>query len=206
MRCPVPGPDGFTRSSPIPRPASGGPRSSDFEIPASRSSTPGARASPARGEHRPRLHEAGAPPRPRPGGSIPRGTTRPPSRWPLPCLPGARAESEAELEVFLANHQVHRLAGGEGAYPVGVYREALVQGGLRVRRVWGPLDSAINAFPLVNARRSWSSSAGGWSVRDLGRLRPSKAERLPIVGAGVASRIAPYVPPGSMWSFLAARD
>ena len=116
------------------------------------------------------------------------------------------AESEAELEVFLANHQVHRLAGGEGAYPAGEYREALVQGGLRVRRVWGPLDSAINAFPLVSSQEELVEFRRRVVGPRLGRLRPSMAERLPIVGAGVASRIAPYIPPGSMWSFLAARD
>ena len=114
-------------------------------------------------------------------------------------------KSEAELEAFLANHQVHQLAGGEGAYPVDVYREALEAGGLRVRQVWGPLDSVINAFPLVQTQEELVEFRKHIIGPCLGRISPRVTIRLPIVGSHVMSRIEPYAPPGSMWSFLAER-
>lgn len=114
-------------------------------------------------------------------------------------------ENEAEMEVFLANHVVHQLAGGEGAHPLGAYLDAMREGGLRIRRVWSPLDSVINAFPLVRSQDElveWRRRVVG---PRLGRLRPTVAVRLPVVGDQVRGRIEPYMPPGSMWSFLAAR-
>ena len=44
-------------------------------------------------------------------------------------------ESQADLEIFLANHAVHQLAGGEGACSAQEYRSSReARGGLRVRR------------------------------------------------------------------------
>jgi SAM-dependent methyltransferase len=112
-------------------------------------------------------------------------------------------ESDDEMEEFLANHAVHQLAGGESAYPLSAYLGALRQGGLRVRMVLGPFDSVINAFPLVRSQAElveWRRKVVG---PRLGRLRPSLAVRLPMVGDDVRSRVEPYLAPGAMRSFVA---
>lgn len=56
--------------------------------------------------------------------------------------------SPRQLEVFLAKHPLHRLYGGERAYPLRDYILALRSAGLRVRRIYGPFDSVINYAPL----------------------------------------------------------
>ena len=113
--------------------------------------------------------------------------------------------SEADLETFLSNHAVHQLAGGEGAYSAEEYRSSLEAGGLRVRTSWTPLDSVINAFPLVRTEQELVEWRRGVVGPRLGRLSPRIAGRLPILGTQVWARLEPYMPPGSMWSFLARR-
>ncbi len=75
---------------------------------------------PARRERRRRLLAAGPPPRPRSARARPGVTAGPPSRRRR-TSPAASTvvESEADMQEFLANHAVHQLAGGEGAYSAG---------------------------------------------------------------------------------------
>jgi SAM-dependent methyltransferase len=114
-------------------------------------------------------------------------------------------DSEADLETFLANHEVHQLAGGEAAYPIETYLTAMNEGGLRVRKVWQPMDSVINAFPLVRSRQELIDLRVRLLGPRLGRVDPRWAGRLPLIGRRVRRVLEPYVPPGSMWSFLAER-
>jgi SAM-dependent methyltransferase len=114
-------------------------------------------------------------------------------------------EREEDLDTFLANHEVHQLAGGERAHQVETYLDAIRAGGLRVRRVWRPLDSVINAFPLVRSNEELADLRASLLGPPLGRLAPGWPERLPLIRRSVQRRLAPYMPPGSMWSFLAER-
>jgi SAM-dependent methyltransferase len=57
---------------------------------------------------------------------------------------------EAQLEAFLADHPLHRLHGGERAYPLEDYLAALESAGLIVVRSLGPYDTVINHFPESN--------------------------------------------------------
>lgn len=57
---------------------------------------------------------------------------------------------EAQLETFLAEHILHRLHGGERAYPVEEYLLALNSAGLRVAMSFAPYDIVINHFPESN--------------------------------------------------------
>ena len=109
---------------------------------------------------------------------------------------------EAELTAFLAAHPVHQLAGGENAFPLAAYRDAIRAAGLELQQVLGPWDSIINAYPA--ARTS----------AELAQLpRAALKRRLGVVG-GVASRI-PGVPrlvralrrgePGRLYSFVARK-
>jgi SAM-dependent methyltransferase len=113
--------------------------------------------------------------------------------------------SEEDLATFLAGHQVHQLAGGEGAYPLEVYLDAMRRGGLEIRRVWGPVDTVINAFPFVRNNeelRRFRAEVLGSPLAALG----GTAGRLPGIRSMVRRRLEPYVSvPGAMWSFLAER-
>ena len=52
-----------------------------------------------------------------------------------------------DLPVFLQNHPLHRLYGGENAYLLNQYRRALDVAGLRIVQQLGSLESPINYFP-----------------------------------------------------------
>lgn len=59
------------------------------------------------------------------------------------------AESPADLERFLAEHPTHHLVGGEHAYPLDAYVQAIERAGLRLLHVLGPWETIINAFPAA---------------------------------------------------------
>lgn len=54
---------------------------------------------------------------------------------------------DADLAVFLAQHPLHRLYGGENAYRLGEYKRAIKNAGIRMGRVLNPWASAINLHP-----------------------------------------------------------
>ncbi len=53
----------------------------------------------------------------------------------------------ADLQTFLDMHPLHHLYGGENAYLLGEYLEAIRTAGFRVEKVLNPLQSDINTFP-----------------------------------------------------------
>jgi SAM-dependent methyltransferase len=57
----------------------------------------------------------------------------------------------ADLQRFLDNHPLHRLYGGENAYPCSRYLTAMRQAGLRVSRVLRSFDSVVNYAPQTRA-------------------------------------------------------
>lgn len=54
---------------------------------------------------------------------------------------------ERDLQAFLRTHPLHVLAGGEHAYRLTDYLAAVTATGLKLKRVLGPYDSIVNAFP-----------------------------------------------------------
>lgn len=58
---------------------------------------------------------------------------------------------QSDLEVFLAQHPLHRFYGGENAYLLGEYVAALTKAGFELQRVLGPLDSPVNFAPRTEA-------------------------------------------------------
>ncbi|MGZ8674124.1 MAG: class I SAM-dependent methyltransferase [Solirubrobacterales bacterium] len=111
-------------------------------------------------------------------------------------------DDDDEMERFLAEHPVHRLAGGEGAHTLDGYLSGLAAGGLEVQRVWATYDSIINAFPIVQGAgelkkfRRW---VVGPPLAALGPL----AAKLPVTSGMVRKRFAPYIAAGRMYTFLA---
>lgn len=54
-----------------------------------------------------------------------------------------------DLKVFLKSHPLHHLYGGENAFLLKDYRQAITGAGLNLKFVYGPYDSVINYFPVT---------------------------------------------------------
>ena len=54
---------------------------------------------------------------------------------------------QGDLQRFLDSHPLHRFYGGENAFQLDEYRNALMRGGLDVIRILNPFQSDINLFP-----------------------------------------------------------
>ncbi|WP_441255993.1 methyltransferase domain-containing protein [Tardiphaga sp. 285_C5_N1_2] len=55
----------------------------------------------------------------------------------------------ADLDAFLQQHALHKFYGGENAFLLPEYLDAMQGAGLRVDSVMAPLDSPINYFPMT---------------------------------------------------------
>lgn len=62
-------------------------------------------------------------------------------------------ENDQQLSEFLENHPMHQLAGGENAYSLLVYLNAIRSAKLIVKKIIAPLDSVINAFPHARTNK-----------------------------------------------------
>jgi ubiquinone/menaquinone biosynthesis C-methylase UbiE len=59
--------------------------------------------------------------------------------------------SRQDLPTFLNNHPMHRYYEGENAYLLEEYLDAMKQAGLRIKKVFNPLSSDVNLYPLTQA-------------------------------------------------------
>lgn len=112
-------------------------------------------------------------------------------------------DDEKQLEEFLASHPIHQLAGGEGAFRLGEYVEAIEGAGLKVESILGPWDSVINAFP---AARDADELADYPSIFLGKRLGPvgERLGRNRVARALLWRRLGRPVP-GRMFSFFARK-
>jgi SAM-dependent methyltransferase len=53
-----------------------------------------------------------------------------------------------DLPIFLKNHPLHHLYGGEHAYLLKEYISAISQSGLSIGKMFGPFENVINYFPM----------------------------------------------------------
>jgi SAM-dependent methyltransferase len=112
--------------------------------------------------------------------------------------------STRQLRQFLAAHPLHSIYGGEHAYTLAAYRNALLRAGFTALRAIGPLESVMNYAPLTEsgliddvARRAARIPAGGEIARLLLRSRFRKQV------LKVLSRCDRK--PGRLYSFVATR-
>jgi SAM-dependent methyltransferase len=98
-----------------------------------------------------------------------------------------------DLPAFLTSHALHKFYGGENAYLLAEYQEAITRAGLMLERSLNPLQSDINLFPmtlddhrkLLAARlrlptvlvRPWLMAWYGERLNDPGRLYTFRARR-----------------------------
>lgn len=102
---------------------------------------------------------------------------------------------DADLAVFLAQHPLHRLYGGENAYRLDEYKRAIETAGIRLICVLNPWASAVNLYPRTAA--------------EIGKLIHA---RLPFVPAFVFTpsllrRLGWLLrSPGTSYSFVGVRE
>lgn len=99
-----------------------------------------------------------------------------------------------DLSVFLANHPLHKFYGGESAYLLAEYTEAIKAGGMRVDHVLNPMQSDINLFPatLASVKESWAK-----------KLRLPSGRWVPDFALALAGERSSV--PGRLYSFIATK-
>jgi len=113
--------------------------------------------------------------------------------------------NDAQLRRFLAEHPIHQVCGGENAYRLKEYRNAIRRAGMRLLRVIRPYDSAINLYPdtiaavTQRAERRLARIVGGTISRRVVALRIFA--RLLREALNLLRRR-----PGRLYSFLAVKE
>ena len=57
--------------------------------------------------------------------------------------------AKADLPIFLASHPLHELYGGENAFLLSEYHDAITGAGLKLAQSLNPLTSDINLYPMT---------------------------------------------------------
>ena len=112
--------------------------------------------------------------------------------------------NEKQLQVFLENHLLHKLHGGENAYTVDRYISNLKQSGLKLIKCFAPYDTVINHFPISNAEvRGWLFQA---LENKLGKFVASLLTKIPVIEKIYRSRLSRSCnSPGRLYSFLCTK-
>jgi ubiquinone/menaquinone biosynthesis C-methylase UbiE len=113
-------------------------------------------------------------------------------------------EGEAELQQFLRQHPVHQLTGGEHAYELHSYLEAIKGAGLRIDTVLDPWDSVINAFPTVRSKKELSNFPNALLKERYGAAG-AVIGLVPGVKGIVWKAIRKHKEPGRLYSFCASK-
>ncbi|MSQ79646.1 MAG: SAM-dependent methyltransferase [Flavobacteriaceae bacterium] len=61
-----------------------------------------------------------------------------------------------QMDGFLKNHGLHHLYGGENAFMLDEYQDAIERAGLYIKRQLGSYDSVINYAPMTKAKFRWN--------------------------------------------------
>lgn len=109
-----------------------------------------------------------------------------------------------QLKRFLAEHPVHRLAGGEHAFRLQEYLEAIRAAGFELEKVLGPWDSVVNAFPNVQTQAElgeFPHALFSQRLGALGRLASHIPGVIPLIWFYLKKRRKP----GRLYSELARK-
>lgn len=114
-----------------------------------------------------------------------------------------------DLGPFLETHPLHHLYGGENAFLLRDYLNAIRGAGLKVRRAWAPLESPINYYPLSEdtRRQRCLSFLPLKTLQAIGELitRPNGSMRQVILAWLARLFAGRDNTPGRLYSFLAVR-
>jgi SAM-dependent methyltransferase len=111
-----------------------------------------------------------------------------------------------DLAAFLESHPLHQLYGGENAFLLDEYLGAIRAAGLRILKVYGSCDSAINYFPETKAAMLERLHSPFKKYMGNSITRALLSEKMPWTNginrflAGRASRLD--TSPGRLYTFL----
>lgn len=108
-----------------------------------------------------------------------------------------------QMKIFLDTHPIHRLAGGENAFTLNTYIEAIRSAGLELREAFGHLDTVINSFPRVRTPDELRQLPQIALKRRFGVIGGA-ASRFPGVDA-IVWALLKRPTPGRMYTFLATK-
>jgi ubiquinone/menaquinone biosynthesis C-methylase UbiE len=111
---------------------------------------------------------------------------------------------DQQKKVFLEEHILHKLHGGENAYPVQTYISAIEEAGFQMQKLYAPFDTVINHFPASNAEiQRWFSEA---LSRKIGNSLASLLVNVKFAENGFRKRLSESCDaPGRLYSFLATK-
>lgn len=112
-------------------------------------------------------------------------------------------DNEEQLSRFLSEHPVHRLAGGENAWSLADYTDAIGGFGMTIIRVLGPWDSIVNAFPAVHSQEEMSDAPAVLLAHRFGPIG-NVLGHLPVVKQIVWRRLRRRKA-GRLYSFIATK-
>jgi ubiquinone/menaquinone biosynthesis C-methylase UbiE len=113
------------------------------------------------------------------------------------------ADNPRQLQIFLKRHPIHQLVGGEHAFQLPQYLEAIEQSGLHLIQAFGPWDSLINAYPSARTPAELADLPRTLLTRKLGP-RGRWLGTLPGVGPLVRAALK-FPRPGRLYTFLATK-
>lgn len=113
-------------------------------------------------------------------------------------------DDDDQLRIFLEQHPIHQLTGGENAYSLHTYLGAFRAAGLNVELTLGPWDSVINAFPSVRSQEELDDYPALLLSKRLGRFG-KVAATIPGVKP-IVWRSLKRERPGRLYTFVATRD
>jgi SAM-dependent methyltransferase len=113
-------------------------------------------------------------------------------------------DDEQQLNQFLSEHPIHQLAGGEHAYSLETYTDAITAAGLQLMKVLGPWDTIINAFPAARNNEELNRVPDQVLAERFSHLA-TLVRFIPGIHALVWRRIRAYRAPGRLYSFLAGK-
>ncbi len=113
-----------------------------------------------------------------------------------------------DLQAFLDSHPLQPLYGGENAFLLSEYIQAIRTAGLKLRRVLGPSESPINYFPEKN--ESIRIQLARPVFRVVGRRVGEALMALPLIGASLFKALSWMADrrnhiPGRLYSFVAGK-
>jgi SAM-dependent methyltransferase len=113
-------------------------------------------------------------------------------------------DDDAQLQEFLASHPIHKLAGGEYAYPLSTYVAVIKAAGLELREIFGPWDSLINTSPFFGTRAELENYPATL-LRERFGPAGAIASRLPWMQSLLGLWIKRHAAAGRLYSFFAVK-
>ncbi len=109
-----------------------------------------------------------------------------------------------ELQVFLDEHIMHQLSGGENALYLDDYLTAINSSGLKLEKVFDPWDTIVNAFPIMRSEAELKAFPKKL-LKDKFGFTGSILAYVPGIDALVWHRIRQHKLPGRLYSFFARK-